>query len=211
MNTNIHDTILKIKKDLRLSMNGVVSSLQRKHGLNYKINFGVEIPRIKSIAAEYQKNKELAIALWKENIRECKLLAIFLMPIEEFSDNDAHEWTASAEYTEIADNLAMNLLHKTPTAMEQALTWIEKDEHIFQYCGYITLSHLFRKGKTVVEENEKRYLNAIENIFGHEESNSVIRMCAHNSLIKYIETNQRDNTVELESYPCVKNFLQKNQ
>lgn len=210
MNTNIHDTILKIKKDLRLSMNGVVSSLQRKQGLNYKINFGVEIPRIKSIATEYQKNKELAIALWKENIRECKLLAIYLMPIEEFSSNDAHEWVASTEYTEIADNLAMNLLHKTPTAMEQALTWIEKDEHIFQYCGYITLSHLFKKGETPVKEDEKRYLNAIENIFSHKESNNVIRMCAHNSLIKYIDTNHEANAIKMECYPCINNFYQKN-
>ena len=43
---DIHSTILDIKKSLRLSMNGVVSTLQRRQGLDYKINFGVEIPRI---------------------------------------------------------------------------------------------------------------------------------------------------------------------
>ena len=36
----------------------------------YKLNFGVELPRIKMIAEGYEKNHDLAQALWKENIRE---------------------------------------------------------------------------------------------------------------------------------------------
>ena len=60
MTEDLHEIIKTIKKEFRLSMNGVVSTLQRRQGLDYKINFGVEIPRLKDIAAKYQKNKELA-------------------------------------------------------------------------------------------------------------------------------------------------------
>ena len=78
MSEELQQTIKEIKKQLRLSMNGVVSTLQRRQGLDYKINFGVEIPRLKEIALRYSKDVELAEELWKENIRESKLLAIFL-------------------------------------------------------------------------------------------------------------------------------------
>ena len=45
-----------IKTRLRLSMNGAVSQSMREKGLVYKLNFGVELPRIKSIAADYEKD-----------------------------------------------------------------------------------------------------------------------------------------------------------
>ena len=85
MEQNILDEVREIKKSLRLAMNGVVSTLQRRQGLDYKINFGVEIPRLKGIAETHKKNKELAAALWQDNIRECKMLAILLIPEEEYS------------------------------------------------------------------------------------------------------------------------------
>ena len=69
---DIKEQLKDIKTQLRLSMNGAVSQSMREKGLLYKLNFGVELPRIKMIAEGYEKNHDLAQALWKENIRECK-------------------------------------------------------------------------------------------------------------------------------------------
>ena len=80
----IHETIREIKSKFRLFMNGVVSQSMREKGFDYKLNFGIEYPRIKEIAAEYEPNHELAQALWKENIRECKIMAGLLQPVETF-------------------------------------------------------------------------------------------------------------------------------
>ena len=81
-----------IKTQLRLSMNGAVSQSMREKGLVYKLNFGVELPRIKMIAESYEKNHDLAQALWKEDIRECKILAGMLQPIETFYPEIADIW-----------------------------------------------------------------------------------------------------------------------
>ena len=59
MEQNILDEVREIKKSLRLAMNGIVSTLQRRQGLDYKINFGVEIPRLKGIADAHAKNFSL--------------------------------------------------------------------------------------------------------------------------------------------------------
>ena len=57
---DVKEQLKDIKTQLRLSMNGVVSQSMREKGLDYKLNFGVELPRIKSIAAAYEKNHDLA-------------------------------------------------------------------------------------------------------------------------------------------------------
>ena len=66
---DVKEQLKDIKTQLRLSMNGVVSQSMREQGLDYKLNFGVELPRIKSFAAAYEQNHYCAQALWKENIR----------------------------------------------------------------------------------------------------------------------------------------------
>ena len=51
---DIKEQLKDIKTQLRLSMNGAVSQSMREKGLVYKLNFGVELPRIKMIAGTYE-------------------------------------------------------------------------------------------------------------------------------------------------------------
>ena len=64
--------------------------------------------------------EELAKRLWQDNIRECKMLAIYLLPEASYT-TIAESWIAEAPFTEIADHLAMNVLCKLPYATEKAL------------------------------------------------------------------------------------------
>ena len=181
----INEKIREIKKELRLAMNGVVSSIQRNHGLNYKINFGVEIPRIKGIAGEFEKDEELAKRLWQDNIRECKMLAIFLMPESGYA-HVAEQWIAETPFTEIADHLTMVILSKLPDAATKALEWIQNNEGMFRYCGFMTLTHLFRRGVELDKEQECTYLATARNIEEVESRKTVI-MAAYNSLGHYCD------------------------
>ena len=73
-----------IKSELRLYMNGVLAQSLRERGLRYRLIFGVELPRLKEIAARYEPDHDLAQALWKEDIRECRILAGYLQPVDSF-------------------------------------------------------------------------------------------------------------------------------
>ena len=53
------ETIKEIKAQFRLFMNGVVSQSMREKGLDYKLNFGIELPRIKEIAAKFRMVGEI--------------------------------------------------------------------------------------------------------------------------------------------------------
>ena len=132
MDNNIHETIKDIKSKFRLFMNGMVSQSMREKGMEYKLNFGIEYPRIKEIAAGYEPDHELAQALWKENIRECKILAGLLQPADTFYPEIADIWIDDMGYPELAEYTVMNLFQRLPYASEVVFRWMadeEKEQH----------------------------------------------------------------------------------
>ncbi len=209
MDTGIHEKIKEIKKNLRLSMNGIVSAHQRRQGLNYKINFGVEIPRLKELASTHKKEKSLAQNLWQENIRECKLLAIFLYPVEEFDTATAEEWISECTFTEIADHLSRTLLATLPDAAKASLQWIARGDTMFEYCGYSTLSNIFTKKTQLDSNEEKAYYAALKKTLGNPgTSNKPTQNAANISLIKFTETGKeqkRRACTEIQSWETDKN------
>ena len=143
---DVHEQIKDIKKQFRLFMNGVVSQSMREKGLDYKLNFGIELPRIKEIATKYEKNHEVAQALWKENVRECKILAGLLQPVETF-------------YPEIAELTCMNLFQHLPYASEKAFQWMADEGEYFQFCGYMLMTRLLMRGNELNERSENELLD----------------------------------------------------
>ena len=125
---DIKEQLKDIKTQLRLSMNGAVSQSMREKGLVYKLNFGVELPRIKMIAESYEKNHDLAQALWKEDIRECKILAGMLQPIETFYPEIADIWVENIRNIEIAELTCMNLFQHLPYAPAKSFHWIADEQ-----------------------------------------------------------------------------------
>lgn len=143
----IADQIKEIKRQFHLYMDGVASSSMREKGVEYKINWGLKISDLKTIASKYEKQRELAVELWKSNSRECKILAVMLMPTEEFTADFAQLWIEQTTTTEIAQYLAFYLVQHTADAADLAFQWIASKNPIYQECGYNTLSGLFTQGK----------------------------------------------------------------
>ena len=83
MNEETHQKLMTIKQSFRLLMNGPGSQSMRDKGLGYKLNWGVPFYELKKMAEEYGKDYDLAIELWKEDIRECKILATLIMPADK--------------------------------------------------------------------------------------------------------------------------------
>ena len=66
----LKDKLKAIKQSFRLEMNGPVSQSMRAKGVDYKINWGIPLVSLNEQAKEYGKDYDLAIALFKENIRK---------------------------------------------------------------------------------------------------------------------------------------------
>ena len=118
------ELVKAIHEHYRLHMNGVGAASMKQKGSTYAQNYGIPFTEIQAIAAEFQPNKALSEALWGENIRESKLLAILLMPSEEFNVEDIERWLAENPTVEIVEHAAKWLFSKAKGSKEWAQTQI---------------------------------------------------------------------------------------
>lgn len=162
---DLHEQLKDIKTQLRLSMNGAVSQSMREKGLVYKLNFGVELPRIKGIAAAYEKNHTLAQALWKEDIRECKILAGLLQPVETFLPEIADIWIDTMPTVEIAELTSMNIFQHLPYAPAKAFRWIADERELAQVCGFLTIARLLQKKGDMEDRVANEFLDQAVSCF----------------------------------------------
>ena len=159
---SVQERILEIKQKLRLNMNGVASGSMREAGIGYKLNFGVGIPSLKEIAKQAGKDQELAAALWKEDIRECRILAAMIYPEEQFLPDLADLWIEQIEFPDLAEVCSMYLFCRMKGAAEAAFRWIASDNAMARYCGFLTLAHMLRGGR----EMGPRYVQELKDQAG---------------------------------------------
>ena len=183
METN--DKLKNIKQSFRLVMNGPASQSMREKGLNYKINWGVPFTTLRDMAAEYGKDYDLAIALFKENIRECKILATMIMPVDKFEADLADLWMEQTDNQELAEMLAFNLLEYTSYAPAIAYKWIATDNNIYQICGYSILSRLFMNGQELNDRGMDEYLDQAAAALRGD--NIGLKHAALNSIMRFME------------------------
>ncbi len=138
--------ITEIKKELRANMNGVASAAMRQTD-DYRVNFGIELPRIQQIAREFPSERQLAQALWHESVRECRILATILMPTQDFEEDLCDIWVSEIRTVEMAQIFALNLMRRLPYASRKAFEWISADNLMLQITGYFTMCHVLRKGE----------------------------------------------------------------
>ena len=190
----IHETIKDIKSKFRLFMNGVVSQSMREKGMDYKLNFGIEYSRIKEIASSYHQNHDFDQDLWKENIRECKIMAGLLQPVDTFYEEIAEIWIEDMKYPELAEYTVMNLLQYVPYASDVVFKWIADERPYFQLCGYMLMARLFMKGLTLNERAEAEFL---DQAFTEIEGGEPMLQKAASVALKKFAVLSRENTKNL--------------
>lgn len=180
----INETVRQIKSQLRLFMNGVLSQSLREKGLKYRLIFGVELPRLKEIAAGYEQNHDLAQALWKEDIRECKILAAYLQPTETFDAELADFWMEQIHNTELADYVTMALFRRLPYASQKAFQWMASENRMEQYTGFRLMSHLFAQfGTEMNERSRNEFLDQAQAIMQGDDM--LLKQAAQSAIERY--------------------------
>ena len=156
MNDSLQEQVKEIKRSFRQMMDGATAQSMRQKGLNYKLNWGATLPRLREMADEIRTQTSalyaLALALWKEDVRECKILATMLMPPEEILPEVVDIWMEQTTSLEIAEQAAFNLYQYLPYAADKAFLWLSSADDLPQICGYHVLSRLFMQGR---EPNER--------------------------------------------------------
>lgn len=185
MTDETHEKLKRIKQSFRLRMNGVAAQSMRDKGADYKINWGISLVELKQMAAEYGKDYDLAIALWKEDIRECKILATLIMPAEKMLPEIVDLWMEQTSSQEMAEMAAFNLYQHLDYAPVLAYQWIATDNDIYQICGYQLLSRLFAKGQEPNERGINEFLD--QAVTALQSSNKGVQHAALNCIQRFAD------------------------
>lgn len=185
MNQEINDQVKAIKQSFRQMMDGAVAQSMREKGLDYHLNWGATLPRLRQKADELGKNYDLAIALWKENVRECKILATMIMPPDEVLPEVIDIWMEQTPNSEIAEQAAFNLYQYLSYAPAKAYAWIASDKELYQLCGFHILSRLFMNGQEPNERGINEFID--QSLAALQGESMVVKKAAMSSMQRFAE------------------------
>ena len=132
---------------------------------------------------------DLAIALWKENIRECKILAGMLQPIESFYPEIMDIWIEDMPTVEIAEMTCMHLFQYLPYAPQKSLQLIADERELHQVCGYMMIARLL----TIKGDLEERVENELldQAVVSFISGSFAVRKAVTTALRKYMAGNEQ--------------------
>ena len=190
MDSTTTEKLQLIKRDFRSLMNGTAAASLREKGLHYRLIFGVEWPQLMRLSAEIGKDHDLAQALWKEDIRECRLLAGLIQPVETFSLELADVWIETMHYPEEAQYTVLSLFRHLPHVSEAAFQWIARSEEMYRLCGWLVLARLFMKGLPLNTRSEDEFIDQAETSL--QDPSLAVRVAARNAVVKYSLIGERE-------------------
>ena len=199
VSSSVDDDVKKIKRSFRLFMNGVASSSMRDKGLEYKINWGIPVTRLRDMAAQYAPSVALAERLWESDVRECKILATMLMPAERFSEPMALSWLSACNNQEMVEMLVFNLVQNMPGVETFVVSLLHSDEPNASLAALHLVSRLVARQNVafLTDEVVGSFAQLVVKALGG--TDAVLKHAALNSVTRYVDRELKgaDKVVEL--------------
>ena len=120
---------------MRKQMNGAVADAMYYYGANYGLNYGVSLPTVRQIAKEAEQDHDLALYLYKQQVRELRLAALHIAEGEKITMEELPTWAEGVINSEVAEEMAFALLPRT-TILSQVFTeWSQSDNEFLAYAA----------------------------------------------------------------------------
>jgi len=137
----------QIKPYFLTYQNGVTVELMEKAGIQYKTNYGVALLELRKFAKEQGVKHQLALDLWHSKIREAMIIATLIVDVDQVSADNMDEWAGSIINSEIAEQIAANLLWRTECCFDIVDSWLQDENAHKQQAALMTLVKLLRMKK----------------------------------------------------------------
>lgn len=125
---------------MRKQMNGAVADAMFYYGTRYGLNYGVSLPTVREIAEEAGKDHELALYLFKQQVRELKLAALHIADAEQITTATSSTWADGITTSELAEEAAFAMLSHCPSLNEIYDKWVKSENEFATYAALMALS-----------------------------------------------------------------------
>lgn len=139
----------QVIKFIREHKNGETVDLMNRRHLIYNMSYGVSLAQILQFVKNKQKHNELAELLWKENIRETKLISFHFFEPHKMSekavDNIVNEFTNH----ELVEQGILYFIVNLPFADKKIEQWLSSDKEYVKMSAFTLLGRMALKRKDV--------------------------------------------------------------
>ena len=123
---------------LRKEMNGAALDTMRYFGADYERNCGVQIYAIRNLAQEIGTDHELAEYFYTQNIREVRLVALWIADAERVAAPDFDFWASGIINSEVAEQASHALLSRIADVAELLQRWSSSNNALLAYCALLS-------------------------------------------------------------------------
>ena len=128
--------------EMRRNMDGVTAEAMYNAGVRGLLNYGVGIPAIRAIARAEGRDHRFAKYLYRQQVRELRMAAVSIAQPECVTADELSFWLEGNPATELLDELAMQLISRTPADVLSAVIgdWLEHGDAAARYTAMMALS-----------------------------------------------------------------------
>lgn len=148
------ERMIALLRRLKVEMNGAVVGAMQERGISYPLSYGVSVSTIREIASECPPSHSLALLLFRQEVRELKLSAVYVDRPEWVTRDQMQAWSRSFTHTEIVEQVASGLFWAAPDACLQAIEWMAKEDPWLHYAA------LLMGGKCLLNPSEDNRVHA---------------------------------------------------
>ena len=154
----------ELKKRFRSRENGPAVESMNRMGLVYEKNYGVSISELLEIAKDYKYNSELSEFLWKQNIREAKIISLMICNPKEVSKLKIEVILQGIDNIELTEQACINLLEKVENIFPKIENWLKNDNKYYKITGLFLISRIVKEKKELKNEELLKFFNNFESI-----------------------------------------------
>lgn len=133
-----------------------------RFGINPDRALGVRIPDLRRLAKEIGTAHRLALALWRTEIHEARILASMIDDPAKVTERQMESWVAGFDSWDLCDQCCGNLFDRLPFAYGKATEWAGRDEEFVKRAAFALMAWSAVHDKTADDRVFLEFLPVIE-------------------------------------------------
>ena len=132
-----------------------------KFGINTSNTLVISLMELRRLAKKIGKNHDLALTLWKKNIREVRMLAALIDIPHKVSEEQMDEWVEDFNSWDICDHCCIHLFDKTDFARKKIDEWSKRQEEFVKRAAFALIAVIAVHDKNASNKSFEKYFALI--------------------------------------------------
>ena len=130
--TSVEDVLERLRKLVRPGGRDGMA----RFGINPEKALGVRMPDIRRLAKELGRDHSLALALWRTDVHEARILASLVDEPDRVTERQMESWVRGFDSWDVCDQVCGNLFDRTQFAAKKTVEWMGRDEVFVKRAGF---------------------------------------------------------------------------